>query len=115
VSWGIWLFPMQKSDKPQDLVPSTAVPAVTQTLRAEGFGVMTPQILDAEYFIIAAPSDDSEHANWLFYECDIRHNTQRPGGWYYVGLQIRRLIDLDTEQRIAFRERVAAICPTSIS
>lgn len=107
VALGVWLFPCGPEDKAGDIDYSRGVPAVTHDLRSEGFGVMTPVRLAHEHFMIAAKDDDV----WRFFRCHVRHNTAKPGGWYQLGVQVDRTLELDCKHRAAFREHVESIQP----
>lgn len=119
VSWGVWLFPIDSSMKANELHLDHGLPAITQDLRREGIGVMTPMRLDGDQFVIAmpetavldtfAPETSSRETVWNFFRCDVRHNTRSPGGWYHLGLQVAEAVELDGGQRNDFREHVASI------
>lgn len=109
VALGVWLFPCGEEDMAKDVDFSRGVPAVTHDLRAEGFGVLTPVQLKDEHFLVAALDDEV----WSFFRCSVRHNSARPGGWFQLGLQVDRAIELDQQQRRAFREHVEAVQPNS--
>lgn len=119
VSWGVWLFPIDPSMKANELQLDRGLPAITQDLRREGIGVMTPLELRGNQFVIAMPEDpvldtfaperSGAEPFWTFFRCDVRHNTRCSGGWYQLGLQVAEAITLDGGQRRDFREHVAGI------
>lgn len=106
VAIGVWLIPVESGASQDDFDFSAAVPAVTQDLRANGFGVMTPVRLDATQFVTAIP-DLEEH--WKFFLTSVRHNTRRPGSWYQLGLKAESLLSLEQEQMHAFNRHVDEI------
>lgn len=119
VSWGVWLFPIDAKTKASEFRLDRGLPAVTQDLRREGIGVMTPMQLGGDQFVIAmpeepvldtyAPEQSGAEPSWNFFRCDVRHNTRCPGGWFQLGLQVAESIRLESSQRIEFREHIAAI------
>lgn len=119
VSWGVWLFPISAETKATDFRLDRGLPAVTQDLRREGIGVMTPMQLTGDQFVIAMPEDPvldtyapertAIEPRWDFFRCDVRHNTRCTGGWYQLGLQVAESITLDGGQRKDFREHIASI------
>ncbi|MCA9048007.1 MAG: hypothetical protein KDA89_04730 [Planctomycetaceae bacterium] len=106
VAVGVWLFPCREDSLGEDLNTETVQSAVTHELRSEGFGVMAAEPFAASHCIIAIP--DEEGGSWRFFRCSACHHTRRPGGWYYIGLHVERTVDLDGNQRIAFREHIAS-------
>lgn len=111
VALGVWLFPCSPSPYPDDTDFSGGVPAVTQNLRPEGFGILTPVPLPHENFIVAVKDD--HRSDWQFFGCRVRHNTAVPGGWYQLGLNAECLIDLDKNQWGTFRQHVEAVTGSS--
>lgn len=117
VSWGVWLFPIDAKTKAVNLQIDRGLPAVTQDLRREGIGVMTPMMLSGDQFVIAMPEDPVRDTfapeqstgvtTWNFFRCDVRHNTRCCGGWYQLGLQVSESIKLDGDQRSQFRQHIA--------
>lgn len=119
VSWGVWLFPIDAKAKATDFRIDHGLPAVTQDLRREGIGVMTPMQLKGDQFVIAMPEDpvkdtyapeqSSGETTWNFFRCDVRHNTRCTGGWYQLGLQVAETLKLDGEKRTNFRKHIADV------
>jgi hypothetical protein len=107
VAIGVWLFPCKADSKAHDWEPSAGIPAVTRDLRNEGFGVMTPIRLSHGHYFVAAP--DEEGGSWRFFKCEVRHNTEKIGGWHHLGLHVDRTIELDCAQRLAFREHISRV------
>ena len=104
VAMGVWLFPCDEGESGGSLDVQAGLPAVTHDLRNDGFGVLTPIALDHQHFAVAA---FDEH--WQFFRCVVRHNTQKPGGWYHLGMEVERTLKLDSEQLKAFRVHVESI------
>ena len=107
VAMGVWLFRCESTDTAEDVDFSYGVPAVTNDICREGFGVMTPVKLEHEHFVIAVPHDEED--SWQFFRCQVCHNTKRPGNWFQLGIQVQRTIELEGSQRAAFREHIARI------
>lgn len=61
------------------------IPGVTIDFRHLGIGILLQRRLDSPTVIVAIP--DKEEARRMF-ECEVRHQSRRPGGWYQVGLKI---------------------------
>jgi hypothetical protein len=106
IALGVWLFPCGPSDMAVDVDLSTGIPAVTHDLRGEGFGILTPVCLDHSNFMVAVQDDEID---WRFFRCRVAHNTEKPGGWFQLGLRTDRVIELESFQRTAFRDHVAAV------
>ena len=85
---GVWLIPC---NEPQTVQPdfTNAIPAVTFDLRNMGIGVLVRQHLECD--VVVAIPDKQE--NWHSFECEVRHQSQRPGGWYQVGLQVQSIFE----------------------
>ncbi|MEP3481662.1 MAG: hypothetical protein ABJZ55_20635 [Fuerstiella sp.] len=119
VSWGVWLFRIDAKTKAAELQLDCGLPAVTQDLRREGIGVMTPMQLAGDQFVIAmpeepvlntyAPERNSSETSWIFFRCDVRHNSRCPGGWFQLGLQVAESISLESDQRVQFREHIQSV------
>lgn len=86
---GVWLIPCKESQTVQPDF-TNAIPAVTFDLRRMGVGVLMRQHLECNVVIVAIP--DKEEA-WRLFECDVRHQSQRLGGWYQVGLQAHSIFE----------------------
>lgn len=86
---GVWLVPCARTgaNQPDFTRP---IPAVTFDLRQMGVGVLTRKTLEAGRIVAAIP--DKEDV-WRLFECEVRHQSQRPGGWVQVGLQICSIFD----------------------
>ncbi|MEZ6126912.1 MAG: hypothetical protein R3C49_27660 [Planctomycetaceae bacterium] len=111
VAWGVWLFPVKPNGTAADVNLKHGLPAVTHDLRAEGVGIMTPLRLQGEHFVLAMP--DEEDDSWRFFRCVARHNTQQPGGWHQLGLQVERVIKFEQLQLKEFREHIRHIATVS--
>lgn len=119
ISWGVWLFPIDAETKATEFRMDGGLPAVTQDLRKEGIGVMTPMQLNGDQFVIAMPENpvldtfDPERTpsdpTWNFFRCDVRHNTRCSGGWFQLGLQVAESIKLEAWQSSDFREHIASV------
>lgn len=107
VAIGIWLFPQTDDCPAGEFNVEHGVPAVTHDIRSEGLGVMTPISLEQKRFVVATP-DESER--WRFFQTDVRHNTRKPGGWYMLGLQVTKLVEIEGDQAIEFREHISEVC-----
>ena len=68
---------------------------------------MTPVRLEHSYFVVAVPDEDD---TWRFFRCDVRHNTQKPGNWFLLGLQVSQALVLEGGRRVQFRNYIAAVC-----
>ena len=106
VALGVWLFPCEARESTVDIDMSTGMPAVTSDMRAEGFGVMVPTRLTHGAFLVAAPE---EEGHWRYFRCTVCHNTAQPGGWYQVGMHVKRTVDLTSGQRAALREYLESV------
>ena len=100
---GIWLIPLNETGNPDDADMNTAIPAVTCDLRRLGIGVLTPAKLPSKRFILAVA--DLENV-WRFFVADSRHQSDRPGGWYQLGLYVEKVWQPGSLQTVAFRKRV---------
>ena len=103
VAFGVWLFPCGPSAKAVDIDLSTGIPAVSHDVRAEGLGILTPVQLKHKNFMVAVQGDKDV---WKFFRCRVCHNTSRAGGWFQLGLNTDRVIELESYQRAAFREHI---------
>lgn len=104
---GVWLFPQHENSKLGHFTVSSGVPAVTYDFRTSGMGILTPTRLKAQRFVVATPD---ETGNWQFFQCDVRHNTKKAGGWHLIGLQVAALLQPEGEQLAEFRSHTAGIC-----
>jgi len=88
---GVWMIPC-KDTEGQTVQPdfTKAIPAVTFDLRRMGVGVLMRQHLNCNVFIVAIPDKEE---TWRLFECDVRHQSQRLGGWYQVGLQAQSIFE----------------------
>lgn len=86
---GVWLIPCEEIQTVQPDF-TNAIPAVTFDLRRMGVGVLMRQHLECRVVIVAIP--DKEEA-WRLFECEVRHQSQRLGGWYQVGLQAQSIFE----------------------
>ena len=104
VSIGIWLIPVEANQDPSAADIAVAQPAVTCDLRRQGMGVLVPKHMTATHFLVAvADLDDT----WRFFRTDVRHQSDRPGGWFQLGLDIVRSVDLEPLQMLCFRKRLS--------
>lgn len=107
VALGVWLFPCRPADTAADIHFSAGVPAITHGVRPEGFSILTPVRLRQPCFVVAI--EDEEEHGWRFFRCQVRHNTRKTGGWFQLGLQVDRVIQLEGPQWAAFRHHVNTI------
>jgi len=109
VSIGIWLIPVAANQSPTAADTSCAVPAVTCDLRRQGIGVLLSSRVTAPCFLVAAADLDGV---WRFFLTEVRHQSPRPGGWFQVGLDVLRIVDLESEQTSRFRNRMKSLSGT---
>lgn len=103
VSIGIWLIPFEENRGPDNADMQKAIPAATCDLRRQGIGVLMPVKLTSRKFIAAVA--DLENV-WRYFVVSARHVTDRPGGWYQLGLSVESMYEPDSLQTIRFRQRV---------
>lgn len=103
VTIGIWLTPFEESRGPGDADMQKAVPAATCDLRRQGIGVLMPVRMTSRKFIAAVA--DQENV-WRFFVVSARHVTDRPGGWFQLGLSVEAVYEPDSLQTLRFRHRV---------
>ena len=103
VSIGIWLIPIADNQNPSDVNASLAVPAVTCDMRRHGLGVLVTTDMAAKQFMVAVPDQDEV---WRFFLTDLRHVTSQPGGWHQLGLDVVKMVDLESLQMMQFRNRL---------
>ena len=60
-------------------------PAVSIDFRQLGIGILLRSRIEGPTVIVAIP--DKEDV-WRLFECEVRHQSRRPGGWFQVGLRI---------------------------
>lgn len=103
VAIGIWLIPFEENRGPDNADMHKAIPAATCDLRRQGIGVLMPVKLTSRRFIAAVPDPESV---WRYFVVTARHVTDRPGGWYQLGLSVESMYEPDSLQTIRFRQRV---------
>ena len=62
-----------------------------------------PVKLTSRKFIAAVA--DPENV-WRYFVVTARHVTDRPGGWYQLGLSVESMYEPDSLQTLRFRQRV---------
>ena len=72
-------------------------------MRRQGIGVLMPVKLAASKFLAAVA--DPENV-WRFFVVTARHVTDRPGGWFQIGLSVEAMYEPDSLQTLRFRQRV---------
>ncbi len=105
VSIGIWLIPIEDTQTPSNVDTSLAMPAVTCDMRRQGIGVLVTTNVRATRFLVAVADQDE---GWRFFLTDVRHVSTRPGGWHQLGLDVVKIIDLESLQMMHFRNRLQA-------
>jgi hypothetical protein len=103
VAIGIWLIPFEENRGPEHADMQKGIPAATCDLRRQGIGVLMPVKLTSRNFIAAVA--DPENV-WRYFVVTARHVTDRPGGWYQLGLSVESMYEPDSLQTIRFRQRV---------
>ena len=103
VAIGIWLIPYEENRGPEQADLQKAIPAATCDMRRQGIGVLMPVKLTASKFIAAVA--DLENV-WRFFVVTARHVTDRPGGWFQMGLSVESIYEPDSLQKLRFRQRV---------
>lgn len=103
VTIGVWLVPISAGPIGEDTDMGHAIPAASCDLRRQGFGVLVPVQPKADRFIVAV--GDMENA-WRFFVTQVRHRSERPGGWFQIGLKVEIVFEPDTEQMKQFRTRI---------
>ena len=83
-----------------------SIPAVTVDFRKMGVGVMLRTPLEGYRVIVSIP--DKEDA-WKFFECEVRHQSRRPGGWYLVGLQLTSIYEIPDPEALAIRRYLDSV------
>ena len=106
VSIGIWLIPIEASQSPTAADTSYAQPAVTCDLRRQGIGVLVSSHVTAARFLVAVADLDDV---WRFFLAEVRHQSQRPGGWFQVGLHVLTIVDLEPQQTSQFRTCLSSL------
>lgn len=103
VAIGIWLIPFEENRGADDADMQKAIPATTCDLRRQGIGVLMPVKLQSRKFIAAV----ADHENvWRYFVVTARHVTDRPGGWYQLGLSVESMYEPNSLQTLRFRQRV---------
>jgi hypothetical protein len=103
VAIGIWLIPFEEGRSPENVDLHKAIPAATCDMRRQGIGVLMPVKLAASRFLAAVA--DPENV-WRFFVVTARHVTDRPGGWFQIGLSVEAMYEPDSLQTLRFRQRV---------
>jgi hypothetical protein len=103
VAIGIWLIPFEENRGPEHADMQKGIPAATCDLRRQGIGVLMPVKLTSRNFIAAVA--DPENV-WRYFVVTACHVTDRPGGWYQLGLSVESMYEPDSLQTIRFRQRV---------
>ena len=103
VAIGIWLIPFEENRGPEHADMQKGIPAATCDLRRQGIGVLMPVKLSSRKFIAAVA--DPENV-WRYFVVSARHVTDRPGGWYQLGLSVESMYEPDSLQTLRFRQRV---------
>lgn len=103
VAIGIWLTPFEENRGPETADMQKAIPAATCDLRRQGIGVLMPVKLQSRKFIAAVA--DSENV-WRYFVVKARHVTDRPGGWFQLGLSVESMYEPESLQKLRFRQRV---------
>ena len=103
VAIGIWLIPFEENRGAENADMQKAIPAATCDLRRQGIGVLMPVKLTSRKFIAAVA--DPENV-WRYFVVTARHVTDRPGGWYQLGLSVESMYEPDSLQTLRFRQRV---------
>ena len=103
VAIGIWLIPFEENRGAENADMQKAIPAATCDLRRQGIGVLMPVKLQSRKFIAAVA--DPENV-WRYFVVTARHVTDRPGGWYQLGLSVESMYEPDSLQTLRFRQRV---------
>ena len=103
VSIGVWLIPVDPDQNPSSADTSVAEPGVTCDLRRQGIGVLVPEEQTATRFLVAVCDLDEL---WRFFLTELRHESPRPGNWFHLGLDVVKIIDLESLQMSRFRKRL---------
>lgn len=103
IALGAWLIPWCEDTPARALNFDLAAPAVTYDLRRTGIGVLTRRPIEFSTITVAMP--DLEDV-WRFFECQVCHQSRRPGGWTLAGLQVIQLLELDPRDVTYFRSRI---------
>jgi hypothetical protein len=104
VSIGMWLIPASDQLAFEDVDFSRSIPCVTCDLRRHGIGVLIHERLKDTRFI-AAIADLEE--SWRFFHVSIRHQSQRPGGWYHLGLNVDGIAEPSTWQLNRLKHQIS--------
>ena len=103
VAIGIWLTPFEENRGPETADMQKSIPAATCDLRRQGIGVLMPVKLQSRKFIAAVA--DLENV-WRYFVVKARHVTDRPGGWFQLGLSVESMYEPDSLQTLRFRQRL---------
>jgi hypothetical protein len=106
VSIGVWLIPIEANQSPATVDTSDAQPAVTCDLRRQGIGILVSSEITAPRFLVAVADLDEV---WRFFLAEVRHQSPRPGGWFQVGLDVIRIVDLESQQTAHFRSHMKSL------
>lgn len=88
------------------------VPAVSIDLRQLGIGILLRSRLEGATVIVAMP--DKENF-WRYFECEVRHQSRRPGGWLQVGLKILSIYYPTDPEMAAIRIHLTSEPPQHIA
>lgn len=103
VAIGVWLIPLTENQDPDKADLNKAIPAATCDLRRHGIGVLMPVKLQSKKFIVAIADMEK---TWRFFLVGVRHQSDRPGGWFQLGLSVDRIWEPDSLQTVQFRHRI---------
>lgn len=103
MSVGVWMIPFDGSPAESLQNLEQSIPGITSDGRRQGIGVLCRDRVAAERLLVAVPDKESV---WRFFDCEVKHQTSRPGGWYLLGLHIDRIIDLDPAEVTQFRRHI---------
>lgn len=78
-----------------------SIPAVTVDFRQMGVGVMLRVPLDGYHVIVSIPDKED---TWKFFDCEVRHQSRRPGGWHLVGLQLKSIYEVQDSEASVIRK-----------
>jgi hypothetical protein len=100
VALGCWIIPFEKR-RPEILDFSSVTSAVTYDIRRNGLGLLKRESVGYSSFVVALPDKEGV---WRFFECRMCHESNIPGGWKLLGLQIERTVEPDPRDVTLFRE-----------
>lgn len=100
---GVWMTAVPSGEPTDQISLSDVQQAVCCDLRAEGFGVLTPNAIEGQEFIVAVPNGGEVEDSWKFFLATCCHTTPRPGGWHQLGLRVERVFEPSTIQTREFR------------